>query len=81
MKKYIVPAITTIIILAALTGTYLHLSHVPQLNGMDISHHNKVDWAKIENSGIELCYIKATEGRKLVLHENHPRNIRLPDLA
>ena len=63
MKKYIVPAITTIIVLVALTGTYLHLSHVPQLNGMDISHHNKVDWAKIENSGIEFCYIKATEGK------------------
>lgn len=63
MKKRILPAIITIIVLAALTGTYLHLSHVPQLNGMDISHHNKVDWAKIENSGIEFCYIKATEGK------------------
>lgn len=32
-------------------------------NGIDISHHNKIDWDLIEkDSNIEFCYIKATEG-------------------
>lgn len=43
---------------------YLKKSYVPAFNGIDISHHNRVDWEKIkENEAIKFCYIKATEGK------------------
>ena len=39
-------------------------SYVPEFNGIDISHHNRVDWRKIkENESLKFCYIKATEGK------------------
>ena len=43
---------------------YAKSSYVPEFNGIDISHHNKVDWEKIKkNDAIKFCYIKATEGK------------------
>lgn len=33
----------------------------PEINGIDISHHNKVEWSKLPEN-IEFVYIKATEG-------------------
>jgi Lyzozyme M1 (1,4-beta-N-acetylmuramidase) len=35
-------------------------------NGMDISHHNAVNWDAVKNDGnLEFCYIKSTEGSTL----------------
>ena len=35
-----------------------------QYNGVDISHHNRVNWEALSNdSNIQFCYIKATEGK------------------
>ena len=35
-----------------------------QYNGVDISHHNRVNWEALSNdSNLEFCYIKATEGK------------------
>ena len=35
-----------------------------QYNGVDISHHNDVKWEALSNdSNIQFCYIKATEGK------------------
>lgn len=35
-----------------------------QYNGVDISHHNRVNWVALSNdSNIQFCYIKATEGK------------------
>lgn len=57
MKKYI-------IFVLALIVTYLSCSYVPEFNGIDISHHNKVNWDEIKkDSNIKFCYIKATEGK------------------
>lgn len=37
-----------------------------QYNGVDISHHNHVNWEALSNdSNIEFCYIKATEGKSI----------------
>ena len=60
MKKKI---IYTIMLISAI-AVYFSCSYVPKLNGIDISHHNVVDWKKIrKNKDIEFCYIKATEGK------------------
>lgn len=54
----------SIIFVLALIVIYLSCSYVPEFNGIDISHHNKVDWEKIKkDSNIKFCYIKATEGK------------------
>ena len=35
-------------------------------NGMDISHHNAVNWDAVKSDGnLEFCYIKSTEGSTL----------------
>ena len=50
-------------------AVYFSCSYVPKLNGIDISHHNVVDWKKIrKNKDIEFCYIKATEGKSFREH-------------
>ena len=37
-----------------------------QYNGVDISHHNDVKWEALSNdSNIQFCYIKATEGKSI----------------
>ena len=52
------------LLLVGLVATYVKCSYVPEFNGIDISHHNKVSWEKIkENEAIKFCYIKATEGK------------------
>ncbi len=33
------------------------------INGVDISHHNKVQWDSLRNCNIDFVYIKATEGK------------------
>lgn len=39
-------------------------SYVPEYNGIDVSHHNRVNWEKIKkNEAIKFCYVKATEGK------------------
>lgn len=43
MKKKI---IYTIMLISAM-AVYFSCSYVPKLNGIDISHHNVVDWKKI----------------------------------
>ena len=60
MKKKIIIALSVVIGIAI----YAACSYVPEFNGIDISHHNKVSWEKIkENEAIKFCYIKATEGK------------------
>ncbi|MBO5699474.1 MAG: hypothetical protein J6R79_05675 [Bacteroidaceae bacterium] len=63
----------------AIIGIYLSFSWVPVFNGIDISHHNDVDWKKIEaNKNFKFCYIKATEGKSFRDPEcqEHARNAR-----
>ena len=60
MKNIILYSIITLLI----SIFYLNNSYVPKFNGIDISHHNHVNWKKIKgDSNIEFCYIKATEGK------------------
>lgn len=41
-----------------------YLCSTEQYNGVDISHHNHVKWDALSNdSNIEFCYIKATDGK------------------
>lgn len=43
------------------------------INGIDISHHNKVQWEKL-SPNIKYCYIKASEGAKVkdpMRYKNH----------
>jgi lysozyme len=64
---------------AVLFAVYLSQSWVPVFNGIDISHHNKVNWKKIEaNDAFKFCYIKATEGQSFRDHmcSTHARNAR-----
>lgn len=43
--------------------TLLYLSYVHNYNGIDISHHNAINWNTVANdSNIKFVYIKATEG-------------------
>lgn len=54
----------SIIFVLALITIYLSCSYVPKFNGIDISHHNQIDWDEIQkDSNIKFCYIKATEGK------------------
>lgn len=53
-KLFLLSCIAVIYLCSFTTGDY---------NGIDISHHNKVNWKAVaENSNIQFCYIKATEG-------------------
>ena len=55
-----------IVFLLLLIGIFFYAkkSYVPMFNGIDISHHNKVNWERIKkNEAIKFCYIKATEGK------------------
>ena len=57
---------TAIIFLILFIGAFFYAinSYVPEFNGIDVSHHNKVNWEKIkQNDAIKFCYIKATEGK------------------
>ena len=54
----------SIIFILALIVIYLSCSYVPEFNGIDISHHNKVNCDEIKkDSNIKFCYMKATEGK------------------
>ena len=60
MKNKIIIALSVVIGIAI----YAACSYVPEFNGIDISHHNRVNWDKVrENEAIKFCYIKATEGK------------------
>ena len=37
-----------IILVIGLVAMYVNCSYVPVFNGIDISHHNRVDWKKIK---------------------------------
>ena len=55
------------ILMIGLIAIYLNNSYVPVFNGIDISHHNRVDWKKIKaDKNIKFCYIKATEGKSFL---------------
>ena len=59
MKKHYI-----LILIIVFICYYAYTSYVPKFNGIDISHHNRVNWEQIkENKDIEFCYIKATEGK------------------
>ena len=52
------------LLLVGLVAMYVNCSYVPEFNGIDISHHNRMDWKKIKaDEDIKFCYIKATEGK------------------
>ena len=58
-KKAILPLLLLIGMLF-----YALNSYVPEYNGIDVSHHNRVNWERIKkNEAIKFCYIKATEGK------------------
>ena len=46
-------------------------------NGIDISHHNDVEWSSIPGN-VEFCYIKATEGKSYVdpMYKQHSVNAK-----
>ena len=52
----------SLIFLFTLIVCYYHYSYVPKCNGIDISHHNMLNWDSLDKN-IEFCYIKATEGK------------------
>ena len=56
---------TAIIFLLAITVILAwYFCSTEQYNGVDISHHNRVNWEALSNdSNIQFCYIKATEGK------------------
>lgn len=48
-------------------------------NGIDISHHNSVDWEAVQrDTCVKFCYLKVTEGSSAVdfLHRSHLRNAK-----
>ena len=55
-----------IVIIAVVVVIYLLFCFLPRTyNGIDISHHNNVEWEVIKKDNhIKFCYIKATEGAK-----------------
>ena len=62
-RKRLYPSLLIILVIG-LVAMYVNCSYVPVFNGIDISHHNRVDWKKIKaDKDIKFCYIKATEGK------------------
>ena len=59
-KKAVLPLLLLIGMLFYALSSYL-----PEYNGIDVSHHNRVNWERIKkNEAIKFCYIKATEGNR-----------------
>ena len=64
MKKKIAFALIAI---AAVVMVYTYCNRISDYNGIDISHHNDINWATIaKKSNIKFVYIKATEGASYV---------------
>ena len=62
-KRFIYPSLLALL-LVGFVALYVNCSYVPEFNGIDISHHNRMDWKKIKaDEDIKFCYIKATEGK------------------
>lgn len=79
MKKLIL--LITVILLGGV-GYYYGFYTPSVYNGIDVSHHNNVNWNNVKNQNLEFCYVKATEGksfkdRKCVEHANKARSIGL----
>ena len=71
-----------LIILIGSIGYYYGFYTPSVYNGIDISHHNKVNWLSIKKQNLEFCYIKATEGKsfrdnKCIEHSYNAKNIGL----
>lgn len=63
-KKRFISSSLLALLLVGLVALYVNCSYVPEFNGIDISHHNRMDWKKIKaDKDIKFCYIKATEGK------------------
>jgi lysozyme len=66
VKKFFVTGLVVTVLLAGLVLLYLFIppESVPgTIVGIDVSHHqSKIDWDKVNNSGIGFVYAKATEG-------------------
>lgn len=63
-KKRFISYSLLALLLVGLVAMYVNCSYVPEFNGIDISHHNRMDWKKIKaDKDIKFCYIKATEGK------------------
>ena len=63
-KKRFISSSLLALLLVELVAMYVNCSYVPVFNGIDISHHNRVDWKQIKaDKDIKFCYIKATEGK------------------
>ena len=81
MKKIVI--IGGIVIALLLIGYFWGFYTPKRYNGIDVSHHNMVDWAEIDrNSDLEFCYVKATEGKsfkdkKCVEHSRNAKKICL----
>lgn len=62
-KKCFISSSLLALLFVGLVAMYVKCSYVPEFNGIDISHHNRMDWKKIKaDEAIKFCYIKATEG-------------------
>ena len=46
-RKRLYPSLLIILVIG-LVAMYVNCSYVPVFNGIDISHHNRVDWKKIK---------------------------------
>ena len=52
-------------------------------NGMDISHHNSIDWNAVKaDENLQFCYIKSTEGSTFIdrRYQSHLRRAKEADL-
>ena len=62
----------------------LCISACSKYNGIDISHHNDVDWKSVQlDTNIKYCYIKATEGKHWIDPQclNHTSNAKKSNLS
>lgn len=63
-KKCFISSSLLALLLVGLVAMYVKCSYVPEFNGIDISHHNRMDRKKIKaDKAIKFCYIKGTEGK------------------
>ena len=63
MKKLLIFVSVMIIVVIAASLSYIYYDAHSQYNGIDVSHHNNIDWESVAGDpNIKFCYIKATEG-------------------
>ena len=63
--------------------SFLCISCNTRYNGIDISHHNTVDWAAVQqDTCVKYCYIKSTEGSTFIdnLYKSHLKNAKKANL-